>query len=438
MVLYDTCWNPQVDLQAQDRAHRIGQKKQVVIYRLISSNTVEERVLARARQKMVLDALVINKRGSDGLANVLADDSIEDEGEEEMAKMGVEELWNMLSAGVEKVFDPAVEAAEDWTATDYDRLISSAEPAKWDDKTGGDNDPSDKASSDLSKLNGTIFSKKKVGRPKKAETIDLLSSDDESSAPGAVDTSVDMSTSDSDSSMSDDKLKRKAHFKPVRGASSEMVDGVRRGKRTKVAPTKFVANYFESNNGKKRPKIAHDSNCFCCRRNVIKPAQADGKNVKALAVSNAGLECIACPRVYHMKCSGEKKRPKTRNWRCPWHACVTCKRRKTDAGGTLFHCMTCPLTFCFDCAPDEYTEGGQSTSPSALALTQRLESKNMPSGKNMMFFSCRDCKTRHESHTDVSKILGGQIATRDESHTAASKILGNQIAISAWDMYIVK
>ena len=30
VVLYDTCWNPQVDLQAQDRAHRIGQKKQVL------------------------------------------------------------------------------------------------------------------------------------------------------------------------------------------------------------------------------------------------------------------------------------------------------------------------------------------------------------------------------------------------------------------------
>ncbi|OEU15290.1 SNF2_N-domain-containing protein, partial [Fragilariopsis cylindrus CCMP1102] len=58
VILYDTCWNPQVDLQAQDRAHRIGQKKQVFIYRLISENTVEERVLARARQKMMLDALV--------------------------------------------------------------------------------------------------------------------------------------------------------------------------------------------------------------------------------------------------------------------------------------------------------------------------------------------------------------------------------------------
>jgi len=82
VVLYDTCWNPQVDLQAQDRAHRIGQKKQVVIYRLISENTVEERVLARARQKMVLDALVIKERGSDG---GLADAMVED-GEEEEAR----------------------------------------------------------------------------------------------------------------------------------------------------------------------------------------------------------------------------------------------------------------------------------------------------------------------------------------------------------------
>ena len=59
------------------------------------------------------------------------------------------------------------------------------------------------------------------------------------------------------------------------------------------------------------------------------------------------------------------------------------------------HCMTCPLTFCFDCSPDEYTEGGPS--PAALALTKRLEWKNM-SVKNMLFFTCRDCKTRNDKY----------------------------------------
>lgn len=41
VVLYDSDWNPQMDLQAMDRAHRIGQQKQVRVYRLITKNTME-------------------------------------------------------------------------------------------------------------------------------------------------------------------------------------------------------------------------------------------------------------------------------------------------------------------------------------------------------------------------------------------------------------
>ena len=41
-ILYDSDWNPQQDLQAQDRCHRLGQKKPVSVYRLVSENTIEE------------------------------------------------------------------------------------------------------------------------------------------------------------------------------------------------------------------------------------------------------------------------------------------------------------------------------------------------------------------------------------------------------------
>jgi superfamily II DNA/RNA helicase len=63
VVLYDSDWNPQMDLQAQDRAHRIGQKKPVKVFRLITEHTIEERILARALQKLKLDALVIRSGG---------------------------------------------------------------------------------------------------------------------------------------------------------------------------------------------------------------------------------------------------------------------------------------------------------------------------------------------------------------------------------------
>ena len=48
-------WNPQNDLQAMARAHRIGQKSHVNVYRFVSKDTMEEDVLERAKKKMVLE-----------------------------------------------------------------------------------------------------------------------------------------------------------------------------------------------------------------------------------------------------------------------------------------------------------------------------------------------------------------------------------------------
>ncbi|KAI3631523.1 hypothetical protein MIR68_010406 [Amoeboaphelidium protococcarum] len=61
VVMYDSDWNPQVDLQAEDRAHRIGQKKQVYIFRFVTENAIEEKVIERAASKLRLDQLVIQQ-----------------------------------------------------------------------------------------------------------------------------------------------------------------------------------------------------------------------------------------------------------------------------------------------------------------------------------------------------------------------------------------
>jgi ATP-dependent helicase STH1/SNF2 len=59
VIIYDSDWNPHQDLQAQDRAHRIGQKNEVRILRLISSNSVEEKILEAAQFKLDMDGKVI-------------------------------------------------------------------------------------------------------------------------------------------------------------------------------------------------------------------------------------------------------------------------------------------------------------------------------------------------------------------------------------------
>lgn len=61
VILFDSDWNPQQDLQAQDRAHRIGQKRPVIVYRLATKGTVEEELLMSADAKRRLEKLVIKK-----------------------------------------------------------------------------------------------------------------------------------------------------------------------------------------------------------------------------------------------------------------------------------------------------------------------------------------------------------------------------------------
>lgn len=63
VILFDSDFNPQQDLQAQDRCHRIGQTRPVIIFRLATKSTVEESLLMSADAKRRLEKLVIRKGG---------------------------------------------------------------------------------------------------------------------------------------------------------------------------------------------------------------------------------------------------------------------------------------------------------------------------------------------------------------------------------------
>ncbi|CAJ0861054.1 6255_t:CDS:10, partial [Entrophospora sp. SA101] len=91
VIIFDSDWNPQVDLQAQDRAHRIGQTKQVYVFRFVTDNSIEEKVLERAAQKLRLDQLVIQQ----GRANHAQKNATK------------EELLSMIQHGAEKIFSSA-------------------------------------------------------------------------------------------------------------------------------------------------------------------------------------------------------------------------------------------------------------------------------------------------------------------------------------------
>ena len=71
VVIFDSDWNPQMDLQAQDRAHRIGQKREVRVFRLITKTKIEEGILTKASYKKALDNTIIQA----GMFNTKTNDS---------------------------------------------------------------------------------------------------------------------------------------------------------------------------------------------------------------------------------------------------------------------------------------------------------------------------------------------------------------------------
>ncbi|KAK8801168.1 hypothetical protein WA158_001938 [Blastocystis sp. Blastoise] len=105
VILYDSDWNPQADLQAQDRAHRIGQKKVVRVFRFITENTVEEKIIERAERKLYLDAVVIQQGRMINNTN----------------KLSTNEVATMVRYGAEKIINSEAGTFND---DDIDKILA--------------------------------------------------------------------------------------------------------------------------------------------------------------------------------------------------------------------------------------------------------------------------------------------------------------------------
>ncbi|KAJ3012364.1 UNVERIFIED_CONTAM: hypothetical protein HDU68_001243 [Siphonaria sp. JEL0065] len=100
VIIFDSDWNPQNDLQAMARAHRIGQKNVVNVYRLVSKDTIEEDVLERAKRKMVLEYCIIKQMDTSG-ETVMSKKNSKTVGGSQMTK---EELQVILKFGAQNLF----------------------------------------------------------------------------------------------------------------------------------------------------------------------------------------------------------------------------------------------------------------------------------------------------------------------------------------------
>ncbi|KAI9261993.1 SNF2 family N-terminal domain-containing protein [Sporodiniella umbellata] len=126
VIIFDSDWNPQNDLQAMSRAHRIGQTKSVNVYRFVSKGTMEEDIIERAKRKMVLEYCIIKQMDTSGYS-LLAEHSLKTaSGKNRELPFQSQELSAILKFGAKNMFQ-SNEQNEQLNDMDLDDILARAE-----------------------------------------------------------------------------------------------------------------------------------------------------------------------------------------------------------------------------------------------------------------------------------------------------------------------
>jgi chromodomain-helicase-DNA-binding protein 1 len=131
VILFDSDWNPQADLQAMARAHRIGQQKAVSVYRLVSKDTIEEEILERARNKRMLEFITIQRGITDRQQKELNDKMNRAAGEPNSA----DDINQILKRRGQKMFEQSGNQKK-LEELDIDSLLENAEEHKTEQAAG--------------------------------------------------------------------------------------------------------------------------------------------------------------------------------------------------------------------------------------------------------------------------------------------------------------
>ncbi|RLN81646.1 hypothetical protein BBJ28_00020888 [Nothophytophthora sp. Chile5] len=153
VILFDSDWNPQVDLQAMDRAHRIGQTKIVRVFRFISDGTVEEKIVERAERKLYLDAAIIQQGRLAQQNRKLSKDELMT-----MVRFGADEIFNARGSMItDDDIDAILARGEERTEAMKDKIAADMQHNLANFSLSGDNGNANVSS--LYEFEGEVFSK---------------------------------------------------------------------------------------------------------------------------------------------------------------------------------------------------------------------------------------------------------------------------------------
>lgn len=359
VVFMDEDWNPQITLQAEARAHRIGQTKKVTIYKLCTQGTVEEQMMGRIRKKLYLSTKI-----TESMRNIHGEDqAIMEQNHDTDAngtpKMNMSQLKSLIRRGAQTLSHPDIDI-NDMLSWDLDTIMQKCRDKTTDEVAVDASDVVDAEASEekwlsvMERVECTVLDGKRYQRHNEwtdAETV----------LP--------------------DSIQRKD--RRIGKNVTVMVGGYAVNKESlNCADWESVPTFAGKDPSlaeperAKRRKYTHEKNCLVCFENSRKGHL---------------IRCKYCPRSCHYDCLGEGYEEYQSTvtgylfFKCPQHVCCTCKKKTRAAGGLLYRCRWCPQAFCEDCLSPNQTEE---------LVGARLPEMEMLGGAmpdNVFYIKCHDC-----------------------------------------------
>ncbi|GAB1735758.1 hypothetical protein NU219Hw_g5104t1 [Hortaea werneckii] len=380
VIFMDEDWNPQMTIQAEARAHRIGQTQPVTVYKICTQGTVEEQMMGRIRKKLYLSTKItesmrnIHTAADTGAGNKRKHSEMANSAEADEPQLGTNALKLLLRKGAQTLVKPEVHvtAMLGWS---FQEMI-------------------EKCREDSGSQQAVVQGNDTATEPDEQSWLNSMEK---------VETAV---------------FEGKRHQKKVDQAMKEEAEYNRADRRVGKNTTVNV-NGFEISKAsmgcadweavatfagkdprlaepvrEKKAKIDHQEYCQHCM---------DGGEI---------LLCSGCPRAYHTQCLAKELRPKPRgpsNWYCPQHLCVDCGSKTTEAGGMIYRCRWCENGYCEDCLDFETAQLVGPTLP-------ELEMLGFGAVDQAWFIDCPACVEHWRSDPEDADTIAREKKRIDEAY----------------------
>ena len=313
VVFMDEDWNPQITIQAEARAHRIGQTQKVTVYKLCTQGTVEEQMMGRIRKKLYLSAKItesmrnIHSTAAQGKKRKRGPST--DALEEEAPQLDATSLKSLIRRGAQTLSKPEVNVTEmlDWN---WETMLEMCKDKPINAKVVNEVEDTDEESwlNSLEKVECAVFEGKKHQKVAEKAAVNA-----------------------SELSRSDRRIGKN---------TTVMVDGFAINKESLTCGDWEAVPTMAG----KDPRLAEpvrEKKAAINSQDVCQHCWDGGEVVT----------CRSCPRSYHLKCLDKPFKHKAvgAHFFCPQHECVDCQAKTAEAGGLMYRCRWCERGYCEDC-----------------------------------------------------------------------------------------